>query len=81
MCDFEEFIFTCGHSVFRLKCHCHYARNQPDHHCRRVKKLRNCWDQDRECDACLEERRRREAESAQAQAVAAYFQYSQGQGQ
>ncbi|KAK4122320.1 hypothetical protein N657DRAFT_536962, partial [Parathielavia appendiculata] len=54
MCDFDEFIFTCGHSVFRLKCYCHYARNHPFHQCRRVKKLRSCWDQGRDCDACAE---------------------------
>jgi hypothetical protein len=73
MCDFEEFIFTCNHSVFRLKSYCHYARNDPHHQCRRVKKLRNCWDQNRECDACAEERRR--------QAELAWFYTQQGQGQ
>ncbi|KAK3906192.1 hypothetical protein C8A05DRAFT_29978 [Staphylotrichum tortipilum] len=55
MCDFEEFIFTCGHSTFRLKSYCHFARNHPQHACRRVKKLRNCWDQGRPCDACAAE--------------------------
>jgi hypothetical protein len=71
MCDFDEFIFTCGHSEFRLKCYCHYARNHPYHECRRVKKLRACWDQGRDCDACAEEKRRR----------VAYYYYAQGQGQ
>ncbi|KAK0728597.1 hypothetical protein B0T26DRAFT_609918, partial [Lasiosphaeria miniovina] len=52
MCDFEEFIFTCGHSVYRLKSHCHQARNTEGHRCRRVKKLRNVWDQDYPCDDC-----------------------------
>lgn len=74
MCDYDEFIFDCGHSVCRLKCYCHKARNHPFHECHFVKKLRSCWDQGRECDDCAEERRRREAEWA--------FYYSQqGQGQ
>ena len=70
MCDWEEFIFTCGHSEFRLKSYCHYARNHPFHQCRRVKKLRNCWDQARPCDTCLEEYQRQQA----------YF-FSQGGGE
>ncbi|KXX79280.1 hypothetical protein MMYC01_203224 [Madurella mycetomatis] len=70
MCDFDEFIFTCGHSTFRLKCHCHYARNHPQHWCNKVKKLRNSYDQTYECDECAEARRRQEA---------AYY-YSQAQG-
>lgn len=79
MCDFEEFIFTCNHSVFRLKNYCHYARTHPQHHCRGVKKLRNCWDQDRPCDECIEKYNREMAE-AQARA-AAYYCSGQGQGQ
>lgn len=70
MCDFEEFIFTCGHSVFRLKNYCHQARNHPTHQCRFVKKLRNIWDQANACDQCI----------ATATAEMAYWQ-SQGQGQ
>ncbi len=61
MCDWEEFIFTCGHSEFRLQSYCHYARNHPYHECRRVKKLRNCWDQGRPCDACAAEYQRQQA--------------------
>ncbi|KAL2017637.1 hypothetical protein VTK56DRAFT_1905 [Thermocarpiscus australiensis] len=60
MCDFEEFIFTCGHAFIRLKNYCHYARNHPQHHCRRVKKLRNCWLQPDECERCQEARRRQQ---------------------
>ncbi|KAK0635618.1 hypothetical protein B0T17DRAFT_459806, partial [Bombardia bombarda] len=52
MCDFEEFVFTCSHSTFRLKSYCHYARNDPNHQCNRVKKLRHVWDQDYECEKC-----------------------------
>ncbi|KAK4184115.1 hypothetical protein QBC35DRAFT_67234 [Podospora australis] len=52
MCDFEEFIWTCSHSEFRLKSHCHRARNNPSHFCNYVKRLRHCWDQTRPCDAC-----------------------------
>ncbi|KAJ4306185.1 hypothetical protein N0V88_000981 [Collariella sp. IMI 366227] len=80
MCDFDEFIFTCGHSVFRLKCYCHFARNHPLHHCHRVKKLRSCWDQDRPCDPCIEERQRIEAEMI-ARARAEYYWYMQQQQQ
>ncbi|AEO62388.1 uncharacterized protein THITE_2029041, partial [Thermothielavioides terrestris NRRL 8126] len=60
MCDWEEFIFTCGHSVFRKKCYCHFARNHPQHLCNRVQKLRHCWDQPYPCDPCAE-RLRQEA--------------------
>lgn len=70
MCDWEEFVFTCGHSQFRLKCYCHQARNHPRHRCHRVKKLRNVWDQETECDECAEARRQQEQE---------YF-YAQGYG-
>ncbi|KAK0669002.1 hypothetical protein QBC41DRAFT_302928 [Cercophora samala] len=53
MCDYEEFIWSCEHSDFRLKSYCHKARNNPGHACNFVKRLRNCWDQGRPCDACL----------------------------
>ncbi|KAK4131340.1 hypothetical protein BT67DRAFT_351706, partial [Trichocladium antarcticum] len=52
MCDWEEFLFTCGHSQFRLKCYCHQARNHPLHRCRRVKKLRCIWEQPGPCEGC-----------------------------
>lgn len=79
MCDFDEFIFTCGHSTFRLKCYCHFARNHPDHWCNKVKKLRDCYDQTYECDECAEQRRRRELEMTVAQTRAAYSNHH-GQG-
>lgn len=72
MCDWEEFIFSCGHSEFRLQSYCHYARNDPYHRCRRVKKLRNCWDQGRPCDTCTEAMLSRQA--------ASYYSAGQGQG-
>ncbi|KAK3945927.1 hypothetical protein QBC46DRAFT_336095 [Diplogelasinospora grovesii] len=58
MCDYEEFIFTCTHSTVRLKSYCHFARNDPNHQCFGVKKLRNVWDQDFECERCMEKKRR-----------------------
>ncbi|KAK3684881.1 hypothetical protein B0T22DRAFT_464371 [Podospora appendiculata] len=54
MCDFEEFVFTCSHSIIRLKSYCHFARNDPHHQCFGVKKLRNVWDQTTECEKCRE---------------------------
>lgn len=53
MCDWEEFLFTCGHSALRLKSYCHYARNSPGHQCRRVKFLRSSWPQGVPCDSCV----------------------------
>jgi hypothetical protein len=53
MCDFEEFAFTCGHSQFRLKSYCHFARNEPNHQCLGVKKLRHIWDQGDWCQDCI----------------------------
>ncbi|KAI6454829.1 hypothetical protein MCOR14_009656 [Pyricularia oryzae] len=50
MCDFEEFVFTCGCSEQRLKSYCHAARNDPERRCRNVRKLRNIWDQNVECE-------------------------------
>ncbi|RDA83558.1 hypothetical protein CP532_5354 [Ophiocordyceps camponoti-leonardi (nom. inval.)] len=58
MCDFEEFLFTCNHSAFRLKSFCHFARNDPYHQCYGVKVLRNSWQQGKLCDDCLAERQR-----------------------
>ncbi|KAK3985027.1 hypothetical protein QBC44DRAFT_374568 [Cladorrhinum sp. PSN332] len=69
MCDYEEFIWTCNCSEFRLKSYCHRARNTPGHSCKFVKKLRHCWDQGRPCDNCI--LKQQEAE-AHAQAVAAW---------
>ncbi|KAK0643114.1 hypothetical protein B0T16DRAFT_333340 [Cercophora newfieldiana] len=57
MCDFEEFVFTCGHSTFRLKSYCHFARNDPNHQCFGVKKLKNVWDQTFACDGCVQRAR------------------------
>lgn len=53
MCDFEEFLFTCGHSEVRLKSHCHFARNDPYHDCFGVKVLRKSWRQDGPCEDCV----------------------------
>ncbi|KAK7454204.1 hypothetical protein CaCOL14_005670 [Colletotrichum acutatum] len=53
MCDWEEFLFTCHHSVLRLKSYCHFARNDPGHQCFGVKVLRNSWQQSVPCDNCI----------------------------
>ncbi|KAH9900143.1 hypothetical protein F4778DRAFT_782257 [Xylariomycetidae sp. FL2044] len=54
MCDWEEFLFVCRHSTLRLKSYCHFARNDPNHQCLGVKKLRDSWYQDNQlCDDCL----------------------------
>ncbi|OHE94031.1 hypothetical protein CORC01_10723 [Colletotrichum orchidophilum] len=53
MCDWEEFLFTCNHSVLRLKSYCHFARNDPSHQCFGVKVLRNSWQQSVPCDNCI----------------------------
>ncbi|KAK7923198.1 hypothetical protein PG985_007269 [Apiospora marii] len=53
MCDYEEFLFDCEHSVVRLKSYCHFARNDPNHECLGVKVLRNSWRQHGQlCDGC-----------------------------
>ncbi|RYP93012.1 hypothetical protein DL770_000886 [Monosporascus sp. CRB-9-2] len=54
MCDWEEFLFVCNHSVLRLKSYCHFARNDPNHQCLSVKVLRDSWYQDGMlCDSCV----------------------------
>ncbi|CCC10780.1 hypothetical protein SMACR_04383 [Sordaria macrospora] len=53
MCDFDEFVFTCGHSTFGLKAYCHRARNDPYKECHYVKKLRDVWDQTYPCSECV----------------------------
>ncbi|KAK4463979.1 hypothetical protein QBC42DRAFT_304448 [Cladorrhinum samala] len=75
MCDYEEFIWTCNCSDFRLKSYCHRARNTPGHACTFVKRLRHCWEQGRPCDNCIMRQREREVAEAeaQAQAVAAWY--------
>ncbi|KAK5634660.1 hypothetical protein RRF57_010373 [Xylaria bambusicola] len=55
MCDWEEFIFVCNHTTLRLKSHCHFARNDPNHQCFGVKVLRDSWFQEGQlCDNCLD---------------------------
>ncbi|GKT50358.1 uncharacterized protein ColSpa_10539 [Colletotrichum spaethianum] len=53
MCDWEEFLFTCNHSIVRLKSYCHFARNDPNHQCFGVKVLRNSWQQSVPCNNCI----------------------------
>lgn len=52
MCEFEEYLFSCGHSTVRLKNHCHIARNSTGHKCRGVKVLRSSWYQGVPCESC-----------------------------
>ncbi|KAF6817377.1 hypothetical protein CMUS01_12112 [Colletotrichum musicola] len=52
MCDFEEFLFTCDHSIVKMKSECHFRRNDPGKQCFSVKVLKVTWPQGRECDAC-----------------------------
>lgn len=54
MCDFEEYIFTCGHNALNLQAYCHQSRNHPQHECNNVKRLRNSWYQERLCNACAD---------------------------
>ncbi|KAI0896759.1 hypothetical protein F4806DRAFT_440213 [Annulohypoxylon nitens] len=55
MCDYDEFLFECKHSVCRLKSYCHFARNDPNHICLGVKKLRDSWLQTGQlCEKCIE---------------------------
>ncbi|KAK1771205.1 hypothetical protein QBC33DRAFT_236543 [Phialemonium atrogriseum] len=58
MCDYEEFLFACGCSTIRLKSYCHFARNDPNHQCFGVKKLRNSWEQVKDCEACSQQKTR-----------------------
>lgn len=56
MCDFEEFLFECGHGIVRFKSNCHFRRNDPNKECYSVKVLRNSWKQDGEvCDSCSQQ--------------------------
>ncbi|KAH7358465.1 hypothetical protein B0T11DRAFT_104278 [Plectosphaerella cucumerina] len=55
MCDWEEFLFICDHSILRLKSYCHSARNDPNHLCFGVKVLRNSWHQGIPCETCFHE--------------------------
>ena len=56
MCDYDEWVFRCGHSAVRLKNYCHDARNAPGHRCFFVKRLKNVWYQAKECEECIAKR-------------------------
>ncbi|KAK3493886.1 hypothetical protein B0T13DRAFT_474779 [Neurospora crassa] len=78
MCDFDEFVFTCGHSTFRLKAYCHRARNDPYKECHYVKKLRDVWDQTYPCSECVN--RAQAAAAAQGMHMSPQDQGQKGQG-
>ena len=65
MCDYEEFLFDCGHSQQRLKSYCHLARNDPNHQCFGVKKLRDVWEQQTICKTCTTQLYRAQMQWAQ----------------
>ncbi len=67
MCDYEEFHFNCGHDIIRLQSYCHFARNDPNHQCFGVKRLRNIWEQGRDCDNCAQTQWEREQRRLQEQ--------------
>ncbi|EPE04917.1 hypothetical protein F503_00071 [Ophiostoma piceae UAMH 11346] len=56
MCEYEEFIFSCGCSQKRLNSYCHLARNDLNHQCFSIKKLRHVWEQQTECKSCIAKR-------------------------
>ncbi len=53
MCNYEEFLFECGHTKVQLKSYCHFARNDPYHGCYGVKVLKDTWHQGKKCDPCI----------------------------
>lgn len=55
MCEFNELIFTCGHSTYPLKAYCHRARNDFYHECHYVKKLRAVYLETWRCKKCRTE--------------------------
>ncbi|KAK1569709.1 uncharacterized protein LY79DRAFT_528194 [Colletotrichum navitas] len=54
MCNYEEFYFSCGHSVVKMKSYCHFAHNDPNHQCFSVKVLKAVWSQGALCAECYE---------------------------
>lgn len=53
MCDYEEFLWVCGHSVIKFKSYCHFKRNHSDERCNRVKMLKSVWNQEVLCENCI----------------------------
>lgn len=54
MCDYEQFIYTCGHTPTRKYSHCHAARCNDYHMCRSVKVLKRVWHQAFDCPDCMQ---------------------------
>lgn len=52
MCEFEEFRFTCNHSVVRLRNYCHSTRSDDLKECFGVKRLTRSWQQAVPCEDC-----------------------------
>lgn len=59
MCDYEEFMFTCGHSITKMKSECHFRRNDPGKQCFGVKVLKATWFQGVPCASCINNRQAR----------------------
>ncbi|OBT71386.1 hypothetical protein VF21_09492 [Pseudogymnoascus sp. 05NY08] len=66
MCDYEQFLFTCGHSPIRRSSYCHTARVDDLHQCFSVKVLKRVWQQAGICPDC-----RTQAESGARQELPA----------
>ena len=79
MCDYEEFLFDCGHSQQRLKSYCHFARNDPNHQCFGVKKLRDVWEQRQICEACMMKYNQAQQQQVQWQQTQSYTYAGQQQ--
>ena len=53
MCEYEKFVFTCGHTPVRRSVYCHAARCNERHNCYSVKVLKRVWQQRGICPDCV----------------------------
>ena len=75
MCEYEEYLFNCGCSQKRLKSYCHLARNDLNHQCFGVPKLRNVWDQQVDCKSCISKQRASPASSSSSTSSSSSMSY------
>ncbi|EMF16776.1 uncharacterized protein SEPMUDRAFT_137520 [Sphaerulina musiva SO2202] len=52
MCQYEVIHFECGHSGRRLIKHCHFARNDANHHCFSAWVVKREWRSLQVCQGC-----------------------------
>jgi hypothetical protein len=52
MCEYEQFVYTCGHTPIRRSSYCHSARCDDAHQCFSVKVLKKVWRQASICPEC-----------------------------